>query len=128
MTVRIMTVCTGNICRSPYAHLTLQAALEQVRPGTFEVSSAGTGALIDNSVDPGSAHILDARGVPHEEFRARQISEQLNRAIVLHGDSADEELLLEENIDSADVFVAVTNAEEANALLRPHVLHGWSIG
>src|SRR5690606_36098272 len=42
--------------------------------------------------------------------RARDISEQLDRAIVLHGDSADEELLLEENIDSADVFVAVTNA------------------
>ena len=48
--------------------------------------------------------------------RARQISEQLARAVVLHGDSADEELLLEENIDSADVFVAVTNAEEANIL------------
>jgi trk system potassium uptake protein TrkA len=48
--------------------------------------------------------------------RARNISEQLTRAVVLHGDSADEELLLEENIDSADVFVAVTNAEEANIL------------
>lgn len=48
--------------------------------------------------------------------RARQVSEQLNKAIVLHGDAADEELLLEENIDSADVFVAVTNADEANIL------------
>jgi trk system potassium uptake protein TrkA len=48
--------------------------------------------------------------------RARRISDQLARAVVLHGDSADEELLLEENIDSADVFVAVTNAEEANIL------------
>ena len=48
--------------------------------------------------------------------RAREISEQLGRAMVLHGDAADEELLLEENIDSADVFVAVTNAEEANIL------------
>jgi trk system potassium uptake protein TrkA len=48
--------------------------------------------------------------------QARRISDQLTRAIVLHGDSADEELLLEENIDSADVFVAVTNAEEANIL------------
>jgi trk system potassium uptake protein TrkA len=48
--------------------------------------------------------------------RAREISEQLNRAIVLHGDAADEEMLLEENIDTADVFVAVTNAEEANIL------------
>ena len=48
--------------------------------------------------------------------RAREISERVNKAIVLHGDAADEELLLEENIDSADVFVAVTNAEEANIL------------
>jgi trk system potassium uptake protein TrkA len=48
--------------------------------------------------------------------RAREISEQLNKAIVLHGDAADEEMLLDENIDSADVFVAVTNAEEANIL------------
>ncbi len=48
--------------------------------------------------------------------RARAVSEKLNHAIVLHGDAADEELLLEENIDSADVFVAVTNADEANIL------------
>ena len=34
----------------------------------------------------------------------------------LHGDAADEELLLEENIDSSDVFVALTNAEESNIL------------
>ncbi|WP_428100378.1 Trk system potassium transporter TrkA [Candidatus Rariloculus sp.] len=48
--------------------------------------------------------------------RSTEISERLDRALVLHGDVADEELLLEENIDSADVFVAVTNAEEANIL------------
>ncbi len=48
--------------------------------------------------------------------RARVISEQLNKAIVLVGDAADEELLLEENVDSVDVFCAVTNAEEANIL------------
>jgi trk system potassium uptake protein TrkA len=48
--------------------------------------------------------------------RARTISEQLNRAIVLVGDAADEELLLEENIDNVDVFCALTNAEEANIL------------
>jgi trk system potassium uptake protein TrkA len=48
--------------------------------------------------------------------RARRISEQLNKAIVLVGDAADEELLLEENIDNVDVFAALTNAEEANIL------------
>lgn len=48
--------------------------------------------------------------------RARVISEQLNKAIVLVGDAADEELLLEENVDNVDVFCALTNAEEANIL------------
>jgi trk system potassium uptake protein len=48
--------------------------------------------------------------------RARRVSELLNRTIVLHGDAADEELLLEENIDSTDVFAALTNSEEANIL------------
>ncbi|MDH3531274.1 MAG: Trk system potassium transporter TrkA [Gammaproteobacteria bacterium] len=48
--------------------------------------------------------------------RARYISEQLNKAIVLVGDAADEELLLEENIDNVDVFCALTNSEEANIL------------
>ncbi len=54
--------------------------------------------------------------IEHDHDRARSVSEKLNKAIVLHGDAADEELLLEENIDSADVFVSVTNADEANIL------------
>jgi trk system potassium uptake protein len=48
--------------------------------------------------------------------RARKVSEQLKSTTVLHGDAADEELLLEENIDSADIFCALTNSEEANIL------------
>ncbi|WP_116811251.1 Trk system potassium transporter TrkA [Steroidobacter cummioxidans] len=54
--------------------------------------------------------------IERDQRRARRVSEQLSNTIVLSGDAADEELLLEENIDSADVFVAVTNAEEANIL------------
>jgi trk system potassium uptake protein len=48
--------------------------------------------------------------------RAHQISERLQSTIVLNGDAADEELLVEENIDSADVFAALTNSEEANIM------------
>ena len=62
------------------------------------------------SEQPGQAH----RARPGSA-RAR-ISEQLRNTIVLNGDAADEELLVEENIDSADVFVALTNSEEANIL------------
>jgi trk system potassium uptake protein TrkA len=54
--------------------------------------------------------------IERDERRARHASEVLRNTIVLQGDAADEELLLEENIDSADAFVAVTNAEEANIL------------
>jgi trk system potassium uptake protein TrkA len=54
--------------------------------------------------------------IERDQNRARIISEKLNKSIVLHGDAADEELLLEENIDSVDVFCALTNAEEANIL------------
>ena len=48
--------------------------------------------------------------------RARAISEELNRSIVLLGDAADEELLLEENIDNTDIFCALTDDDEANIL------------
>jgi len=54
--------------------------------------------------------------IERDPKRARQVSEQLNKAIVLVGDAADEELLLEENIDAVDVFCALTNSEEANIL------------
>lgn len=54
--------------------------------------------------------------IERDAKRARVISEQLNRSIVLNGDSADEDLLLEENVDHTDVFCAVTNADEANIL------------
>ena len=48
--------------------------------------------------------------------RARAIAEDLERTIVLHGDGADEDLLLEENIEDTDVFCALTNDDEANVL------------
>ena len=48
--------------------------------------------------------------------RAKELSCDLNRTIVLHGDAADEDLLLEENIDQMDVFCALTNDDEANIL------------
>ncbi len=54
--------------------------------------------------------------IERDPERARYISEQLNKAIVLVGDAADEELLIEENIDNVDVFCAITNSEEANIL------------
>ena len=54
--------------------------------------------------------------IERDRDRARLLSEKLGSAIVLCGDAADEALMLEESVDSADIFVAITNAEEANIL------------
>jgi trk system potassium uptake protein TrkA len=54
--------------------------------------------------------------IERSKDRAKYLSEVLPQTIVLCGDAADEALMLEENVDSADIFVAVTNAEEANIL------------
>ena len=54
--------------------------------------------------------------IERDEDRTRLLSEKLDKAIVLLGDAADEELLLDENIENTDVFCALTNDEEANIL------------
>lgn len=56
------------------------------------------------------------RIIEHNRQRCYELSEKLNRAIVLSGDASDRELLLEENIEDTDVFCAVTNDDEANIM------------
>ena len=51
-----------------------------------------------------------------DEKRSKELSCDLNKTIVLFGDTADRDLLLEENIDQMDVFCALTNDDEANIL------------
>jgi trk system potassium uptake protein TrkA len=47
---------------------------------------------------------------------ARDLSQKLNRTLVIHGDGSDYQLLEEENVGSADIFVAVTNDDKINLL------------
>jgi trk system potassium uptake protein TrkA len=54
--------------------------------------------------------------IDHNPDRTRAISNELSKTMVLCGDAADEELLLEENIEKTDVFCALTNDDEANIL------------
>ncbi|MDA1370877.1 MAG: Trk system potassium transporter TrkA [Proteobacteria bacterium] len=48
--------------------------------------------------------------------RCTYLSEQLNKAIVLNGEASNRELLIEENIEDTDVFIALTNDDEANIM------------
>jgi len=48
--------------------------------------------------------------------RAKKISNELANTVVLKGDCADETLLLDESIDSTDLFCAITNNDGANII------------
>lgn len=48
--------------------------------------------------------------------RCVELSESLNKAIVLQGNAAGKDMLIEENIEETDVFIAVTNDDEANIM------------
>ncbi|MEV7572103.1 low molecular weight phosphatase family protein [Pseudarthrobacter sp. NPDC089323] len=81
--VRILTVCTGNICRSPVAERLLQAGLDQVLPGGFEVASAGTRAMVGDPIQPLSADIVRTFGGDPEGFAARQLTQKILRGVDL---------------------------------------------
>lgn len=48
--------------------------------------------------------------------RCAYLSEHLDKAMVLHGEASHPELLLEENIEDTDLFVAVSNDDEDNIM------------
>ena len=54
--------------------------------------------------------------IDHNTLRTQQLSSELEKTIVLKGDVADQDLLLEENIENTDVYCALTNDDEANIL------------
>jgi len=45
-----------------------------------------------------------------------ELAEQLHDTIVFYGDASDQELLAEEHVEQVDVFIAITNDDEANIM------------
>lgn len=78
MTYRILTVCTGNICRSPMAEYALREAARSAGLGDqVEVSSVGTTREeVGNPIDRRAGELLRRHGIDPSAHRARQVSEQ----------------------------------------------------
>ncbi|SMN11735.1 Trk system potassium uptake protein TrkA [uncultured Candidatus Thioglobus sp.] len=49
--------------------------------------------------------------------RVKEIADELEETIVLHGNASDEELLIEEGIENTDLFLALTNSDEINVIV-----------
>lgn len=71
---RIITVCTGNICRSPMAEFMLADALRSAGlADRVAVDSAGTtGWEAGRPIDPRAARVLDGHGLRTSGHTARQ--------------------------------------------------------
>ncbi len=77
---RILTVCTGNICRSPAAEFLLRQRIEDAGR-LVEAGSAGIAALVDHPAEETTRALMQARGVDLSPHRASQLTlEHLRRA------------------------------------------------
>jgi len=72
------------------------------------------------NIGAGLARLLEknhqVKLIEHSAKRAAYLASELNDTLVFAGDSSDQELLMEEHIDQFDVFIAVTNDDEANIM------------
>jgi protein-tyrosine phosphatase len=87
MRYRVMTVCTGNICRSPIAEVVLRDRFEAAGLGDrVVVDSGGTSSEeLGNPIDPRAARVLREAGYPVPRREAHQVTAR---------DIADRDLLL----------------------------------
>ncbi len=97
---RVLVICTGNVCRSPY----LERRLRQLLGGQdVHVESAGTRALVGADIEPGSTVSLEAVGADITGFASRQLAATM--------------------LDGADIVITVTQKHRADAVaLHPRAL------
>ncbi len=68
------------------------------------------------------AEALEAQGVNVKLFerdarRCEKISGLLKKTVVIHGDGTDQGMLIEENVEGVDAFLALTNHDEDNIIV-----------
>jgi protein-tyrosine phosphatase len=81
---RVLFVCTGNICRSPYLELRLRAALAAAGRNELETMSAGTGAVVGHGVSDRLAVRLRGLGIDPSAHRGSQLTRaDIDRAALI---------------------------------------------
>ncbi|MFV8782886.1 Trk system potassium transporter TrkA [Microbulbifer sp. SA54] len=93
----------------------VMSELRRLEQGYKRITIAGGG-----NIGLRLAHKLENRYsvkiIEQDHDRCIFLSEELSNCIVLHGSASDQDLLLEENIEDTDVFLALTNDDEANIM------------
>lgn len=112
---RLALVCLGNICRSPMAHVVLEAELERAGlHDRVEVRSAGTaGYHVGSPMDRRAASTLTTSGYDASRHRAQQVGPTW---------PAELDLVLTMDRSNLDDVLELTDAEHADRvrLFRDH--------
>lgn len=102
--VRVLTVCLGNVCRSPLAELLLRQRAAEAGVAV-EVLSAGLRAKDGEAMDPGSAACAARHGLDGSAHAARRLDADLVAsadvvvALAFHAASAVERLAAEVGVE-----------------------------
>lgn len=94
--LRVLFVCTANICRSAYATVRSEQLLGTDAP--VRVSSAGTHGWVDQPMDPPMAAEVHARHGDPSGFRSRRLTPEIIRDadVILAAGSQHRDFILDE--------------------------------
>ena len=108
--MRIITVCLGNICRSPAAEAVLRPAL--AREGlTHDVTDNSAGDRPDRGVEVASAGTADYHVGERPHQLTIEVGEQLGYEFTTRGAQ-----LTSEDLATADLLLVMDESNRANAL------------
>jgi sulfate adenylyltransferase len=95
--LRVLFVCTANICRSPWMELASRHLVGD--EGGIEFTSAGTHGFRDREMDPTMAATLAPLGISADGFRSRPLTgEMVERAdLVLTAENAHRTFILDDH-------------------------------
>lgn len=112
---RILTVCIGNICRSPTAEYLFR---QRLAPRDIQLSSAGLGALTGRPMDATALQLLAEQRIDGTAHRARQLTPAMLR---------EADLVLGMEKSHVDAMVRLAPEASGKIFLFDKWLHGRDI-
>lgn len=79
----------------------------------FVLGGGRIGLQITKNLEPENFHL---KLIERDEKRCNKLAEQLNKAVVIHAEGLDISTLLDEGLEDAGVFIAVTDDDKTNIL------------
>lgn len=114
--MKILFVCSGNICRSPIAEALLEKKIEESGPAGVEVASAGTLGIEEEPAHPLAVRVAAAAGCDLSAHRSRALTRRLvseaGFVLVMESSHVDEALALDPSHRAVHLLTEFLSREE----------------